>query len=756
LPSVERWKAKENKMKTKAFTRVLILFLPSLTLSFGWPSLHPSKDRPAVTLENQNFRIAVDPQNGAVTSFLIKKNDSDLIGEKRLAANFRICLPLDDYLGNYIEGTEQAAKSVTREGDTIIVTFSGMKSARGTFPVDLTYFIKMGEDSVALRAKLTNHDPHPISEFWFPRLGGLKGFGGGREAKLACPGYNQDCRHSISLFRSFPGVRGLGAEAAEWSTDYQAGMPMPWWDIYDEGADLGLYLGYHDTTYRYSTWHVYLVPDVSGDADSWLTDEQAAGQPVGIVFSHVRYPFIHSGETLDSGEFIIRVHPGDWHQGSRFYREWFLSHFPFDKSKSWLRKESTWFSSIIYQPEDKIITGFKGYGRWTEDAKKYGIGCYELIGWHSGGLERNYPLYIPEDKLGGREQFKALLKSIRERGDHCLVFCNYNILDECTDWYKKELYKYMAQDQFGNQGIWMAWGESTLLARKGLSVRYHVRASIVPEMEKILEGFLVPLARNGAQGFQIDKVCVASALDFNPLNTAKPDVALCEGLVQAIARLYEKCRAVNPGFRIASEFGLDRLIPYFDVGYRNSAGYEISPLRYVFPEWTSCQHVSAPRDFRGINGAVLTGSVICIEPDSYQGTLAEPIYQDLAKYIQEVARLRKELGDIIFLGKYYDDQDARILEVSEPNPAGIGPGGPPVLRQPTGLRYKIHGHYLTDRRAIVIANDSAEPLQYVWEFTHKKIKKALLYAPFRQVTTVDQGDPVTIKGGELNILVEKP
>jgi hypothetical protein len=743
-------------MKTRALTRALILFLSSLTLSFGRPNLHPLEGRPAVTLENQNFRIAIDPQTGAVTSFLIKKNNSDLISEKRLAANFRICLPLDDYLGNYIEGTAQAAKSVTREGDTIVVTFSGMKSARGTFPIDLTYFIEMREDSVALRAKLTNHDPHPISEFWFPRLGGWKDFGRKREAKLACPGYSQDCRHSISLFKSFPGVRGLGAEAAEWSTDYQGGMPMPWWDIYDESADLGLYLGYHDTTYRYSTWHAYLVPNVSGETDSWLTDKQAAGRPVGIVFSHVRYPFIHSGETLDSGEFVVRVHPGNWHQGSCFYREWFLSHFPFDKSKSWLRKESTWFSSIIYQPEDKIITDFKGYGRWTEDAKKYGIGCYELIGWHSGGLERNYPLYVPEEKLGGREAFRALLRSIRERGDHCLVFCNYNILDECTDWYKKELHKYMAQDQFGNQGTWMAWGESTLLARKSLSVRYHVRASIVSEMEKILEGFLVPLVRDGAQGFQIDKVCVASALDFNPLNAAKPDVALCEGLVQAIARLSAECRAVNPNFCMASEFGLDRLIPYFDVGYRNSAGYEISPLRYVFPEWTSCQHVSTPRDYRGINGAVLTGSVICVEPGSYQGTLAEPLYGDLAGHIQEIARLRRELADLIFLGKYYDDQGARIFEVDQRGAVRRDPVDPLGLARPGGLRFKVHGHYLTDRRAIVVANDSAQPVQYVWEFTDRKVKQALLYAPFGRVVTVNQGQPITIKGEGLNILVEKP
>ena len=87
-------------------------------------------------------------------------------------------------------------------------------------------------------------------------------------------------------------------------------MSMPWWDIYDKENDLGLYLGYHDITYRYSTWHASLMPCSSGENDTWLSDKQAAGKPVGIIFSHVRYPFIHSGETFNSGEFIVRAHKG--------------------------------------------------------------------------------------------------------------------------------------------------------------------------------------------------------------------------------------------------------------------------------------------------------------------------------------------------------------------------------------------------------------------------------------------------------------
>ncbi len=439
-------------------------------------------------------------------------------------------------------------------------------------------------------------------------------------------------------------------------------MVMPWWDLYDDGVSgKGLYLGYHDSIFRFSTWHTYLMPNTSGGQDAWLTREQAAGHPVGLVFSHIRYPFIQSGETLESGEFIIRLHDGDWHEGSKYYRSWFMARFPFDKSTSWLRKEPAWFTSIIYQPEDKIIADYKLYDQWTREARTFGINCFELIGWNRGGLERNYPDYAPEEKLGGKSGFRDLMTSIGARGGKCLVFTNYNILDQNTAWYKRELHKYKQQDGFGQQNIWMGWGESTFLARSGMNVRYHVRSSVTPELEKILADQFLTLIRDGAHGFQMDKLCVGAALDFNPLNTMKPDVALCEGLVQAIDRLYRQGTSVNPDFRMASEFGYDRLLPYFDVGYRNSSGSEISPFRYVFPEWTSCNHISAPRDFKGVNGAVVTGAVLCLEPDTYQGSLDQPVYSDLASYVREIIRIRKELTDTLFTGDYFDDQGARIV-----------------------------------------------------------------------------------------------
>jgi len=696
----------------------------------------------AWTIENEHFSLSLDPASGALSSLIVKRNRSELIGEKRLLANFQICLPLPDYQCNYIHGMSQKPVAVKTTGTGFSVRFSNLRSPKGEFPIDLAYTVSLIDDEVRFRAQLTNMTDHPIAEFWFPRIGGWTEFGG-RDALLATPEY-QSCAHATSLFKQFPGVRGLGADAAEYSTDYPglAGLAMPWWEIYDAAHDTGLYLGYHDKTCRYSTFHTFLFPDTSGDTDAWLTGEQAAGAPVGLVFSHVRYPFIKSGEVFDTGEFILRVHQGDWHQGSLFYRKWFLEHFPFDKSGSWLRRQSSWFSSIIYQPEDQLVADLQTYDQWARDAEECGIKCHELVGWNKGGLERDYPEYFPEPKLGGWEAYEALQKSIKSRGAHCLTFVNYNILDSEGEEYAS-LKAYTRQDQFGSTENWMAWGESTLMARKGLSVRRHLAASVVPPLEELLEKRFLRLAESGAHGFQIDKTAAGSELDWNPLNTRKPDEALCEGLVQGISRLLAKCREVNPSFCIASESGLDRMIPYIDVYYRAASGCTISPLRYVFPEWTAVQHISKPRDFRGINGAVLTGAVICIEPSSYQGSIADPLYRDLASYLREVERIRQELASIIFLGSFFDDQGARLTAAPEELQKPLAPH----------VLFAVHGDS-SGRRAIVVVNNSDTPRNYTWQFTSRPVKAARLYAPFEPVKEIFSSDPLQIKAVGLHILIE--
>lgn len=727
----------EDKLSKHTF---MLRFWACVTIMAAFGTTLPAAE--PLVVENSIYRIAIDRLTGAIISLIVKPLDCEMIGEPRLSTNFRLCLPIENYQCNYIDGMRQKIASIERHDQAVTVAFTGMISDKGNYKIDLSYTISIEGDEVRFRSKLVNHDKHAISEFWFPRLGGWTKFGGDRMAAIALPGYG-GCGHGIMPFKHYPGSQGLGAEAAEWSVDYP-GLVMPWWSMKAAGQDKSLYMGYHDKTFRQSTWHTYLFPTASGgnSGDVWITPEQAGGQPVGLVFSHVRYPFIAGGETFDTGEFILRVHDGDWHQAARYYRKWFTSQWAVDKRDHWLRQESAWFTSIIFQPEDRIIADFDTYAKWTADAQKYGVNAFELIGWHKGGLERGYPIYVPEPVIGGADGFNRCIETIHKNGGKVMPFVNYNILDSALPEYKTQFKHLAHQDCFGSTPNWMAWGESTLIARKSWSVRRHLLGSVVPELERLLEGYFVDLIKAGADGLQIDKVVVSSGLDFNPLNKLKPDEALNQGLVDAIERLYRKGREINPRFCLASEALPDRLVPYIDVYYRAAGGRDISPLRYAFPEWTSCYHISAPRDFDGVNAAVMLGAVICVEPYSYQGSMADPLYADLAAYIAETQRIRKEYRDTIFTGDYLDMTQANVIEVSitpKPNVTTKPSNNytiSPETHTLTGIGsgqmfWRVHAHPETGRHAIIIINCSAQERYYSWNFLHKDVTSATLIEPFQ-------------------------
>ena len=116
-------------------------------------------------------------------------------------------MPLPGYGCHYIDGMGQAPEYVRQEGNRVEVRFGEMKSEKGTFPVGLSYTVALEGDTIRFRAKLVNGSGSPVSEFWFPRIGGWTGFGQDKGALVATPNYG-NCSHGAPLFEGFPGGRG--------------------------------------------------------------------------------------------------------------------------------------------------------------------------------------------------------------------------------------------------------------------------------------------------------------------------------------------------------------------------------------------------------------------------------------------------------------------------------------------------------------------------------------------------------------------
>jgi hypothetical protein len=134
------------------------------------------------------------------------------------------------------------------------------------------------------------------------------------------------------------------------------------------------------------------------------------------------------------------------------------------------------------------------------------------------------------------------------------------------------------------------------------------------------------------------------------------------------------------------------------------------------------------------------GAALCIEPQCYQAPLTHPLYEDLARYIQESERIRGELRDTIFTGDYLDTLVSSVRET--PIPSGQ-------------IHWRVHANLQSGKRAIVVVNASPEKRTYTWGFLNRKVKTAWLYEPFCARREVEQGKAVAIPGERFQVIVEE-
>jgi len=319
----------------------------------------------------------------------------------------------------------------------------------------------------------------------------------------------------------------------------------------------------------------------------------------------VNFPYAGKG-TLQAGPVALQVHTGDWHTASSLYREWYDQHFKIARPRGWLRQENAWQSIILSNSEDAIIHRFAELPRLAADAQKYGITTFEILGWNVGGIDRGYPQYQPDPRLGGTTEFRKALADLRSLGVHPLIFANIQVADTATPLFQNTLEKYIVDGRWAPDWQLWGWGEGTISARLGLArSNMAVVSPAHQEFRKLLMDQYLQLVRDGADGLQLDKTGIMWSLDFNPQLPVSPDKSLPQGVLETFAELLSQARTINPNFALASENTFDRAFTYADVSYTRMGDSDMDPaLRYTFPEWTSTIFGESPGDLNPMNNGM--------------------------------------------------------------------------------------------------------------------------------------------------------
>ena len=486
----------------------------------------------------------------------------------------------------------------------------------------------------------------------------------------------------------------------------------------------GLYFALHDKVSRYKVLRFELHPGLANrEGGNWPRPEQVSPElPIGMLAHWTLFPYIKAGETFQAAPAVIQFHAGDWHQGARLYRNWFTSTFKLaDTSKNWMYDEMAFQDTMFLLPEGNVKWTFRDIPRWAGDALKYGVKSVLISGWNVGGHDGGYPDYTPDPRLGTWEELEHGIKECHKMGVKVFFFVNTQPVDTDTEWYERELHQYRKISKYGAT-VDYGWGMGSLGARLGFTRRpLRAMSTGIPEYRNIIVRHMEKLARIGADGVHIDKLCPglrSGGLDFNPNLKMTPDRAVSEGQLLSVDEIQKACTAIKPDFAISAECTWDRLLEYSGVGWswHRTAGEHDPVLKYTFPyHYLPTMVVQQPFDYTAVNNAIRYGYQVFVGPGNYTESMEYKPFRPLSRYVKEVLRIRGSLKETIYQGEFLD-----TLQASVQGNEAVG--------------YSVFRNAKTGKRACVVVNYEAAPEEAsLVRFEGNTSGSVSLYQPYNEV-----------------------
>ena len=646
----------------------------------------------------------------------------DIIQEPKLGENFRLLLPKPGYEAAYFNSRDQRVTRIDSVDGGVRCYYSSLTNPMETVPVEVWYTIAAAGTQLQFSIEVSNPTERRLAEVFYGILGGEQGIANRRDTQAMVPGGTENLLpHPFTAFQGgHYGGGNLGIRYDATGFTYPGTLPMGWMDIFNSKAGIGYYYGNQDPDTRLGLLYLEMRPYTKSASvnDNWPSAaELPAGQPRGFTFGWVNFPYTVKGRFL-AGPVALEVHTGDWHAASSIYRAWFNQHFTVRRTPSWLRRQMAWQSIILSNPEDVIVHRFSELPTLAADAHKYGIDTFEILGWDIGGIDRGFPQYRPNPRLGTPAEFRSALQQIHALGVHPLIFANVQVADTATPIFKSDLSKYTVQGLFAPDIAITGWGEGTIGARQGLARSNMTFVSPAhPEFREYLMKQYLQLVEDGADGFQLDKTVGSGMLDFNPLLPISPDKSVFGGIVTTFQELLTKAHVINPEFSLASEIWADRALPYVDVSYMRMGNIDMgsTALRYTFPEWTSTIFGESPGDFNPMNNGMRYGLVWDLAPRHYNDSVDELLTRPLARYVSELIRIRRRYQDLLFFGRFNDMIGASVTADVD-------------------VRYSVFKPLTGDRqdRAVVLVNFNDAAESALLDIPGIANREVTISAPFEQ------------------------
>lgn len=466
--------------------------------------------------------------------------------------------------------SESQRSTVVRRGNSLTISYDRLTAVTGaTVDVSLSIVVSAGMDELSFRATGTAGDGIALREMSLPIV----------ELAPDPTSQHEVLYRSEGLGRKIERPRArLGRAHSEYMRDDSAGiweqsaypgeMSMPWQGL--QSGDQFLYVARHDPDFRGALFSSG-VPTRGSEGELWLS---------------VVTPVDRS--SIDTGEIVVSLLSGDWRAGARRYREWADSWYQgppasADKLKGWQRIIMRHQFGAKQFHYDDLVPIF-------ELGREHGLDGILLFGWWKAGFDRGYPIYEPDEELGGAAALARAITTINERGGFISLYANGNIIDRTTQYYADHAEEVTKKD---SRGLDYVAGYD--FAGESLTMRYFAAPSFVaachgaPRWRDQMASVAATQASLGARSVFFDQT--GFHLTAWPCYDERHEHGERTNLETAYrSQTFKQIREAAGGAAVGSEGVVDNLISLLDfnhgLGFAFQYQDEAFPglFRTVFPE----------------------------------------------------------------------------------------------------------------------------------------------------------------------------
>ena len=412
----------------------------------------------------------------------------------------------------------------------------------------------------------------------------------------------------------------------------------------------------------------------------------SSGVNRGYDLSLKHAPYIAPGGQWKAPTTVLMPYAGTWHVAARHYRQWGESWLDSLPKPQWAQNSTGWLLAILKQQNGDLMWDYGKLDQLADLAEERGLDTLGLFGWAHGGHDRYYPDYIPDPTMGGPEVLKASIKKVQARGKRVILYANGQLLDSATDFYRLKGVDTMVADTHGKPTIQM------YNKFKATSTPLFVTAcTAAPIWQERMLALAVQAHDLGADGILFDQLGVVTPKQCFTESHGHKTPTDSDARFELLHRIARHMHSIDPEFIIMTEGVVDA--EQADVAYFHGCGpgfFYYDPLeaptlfaemfRYTYPRFVATQRAPNPLLTRNFaNFACAFGLRFEIEsryvadvkylttdqapaPAEYADCNSPPDVslvatipcKESARYMRQVAELRRRHGDLLLTGRFRD------------------------------------------------------------------------------------------------------